>query len=597
MAQKVIQSTTQKFLEIHDVSNNFLILKNGGASLILSVNALNFGLLAEEEQDAIIYQYAGLLNSLNYPIQILIRSQSKDVTNYLHLLKDQEDKTMDRVKKQQIEQYRGFVSNLIQERNVLDKKFYVVIPASPLEMGVVSAKSVLPGVKSEDISSFEKSVILEKARNILEPKRDHLVAQFGRIGLFANQLKTEEIIQLFYNSYNPEATEGQNLTDSRNYTTPLVQPSVQGVFMNDQLSAAQGASQQKQMPSVAPNMGPVAPQAPSQQTPSGQPSQVGVQTILQPETQANNQVPTQPNNPQPSQATIQTVPQQTDQPTVQASVQQATSPTSAQTTTSQQTVRQNPPVSPSASPQPAQTKNKTAAVDPAPTQTPKQSSENTPTTTQSDSSQLVNSPKSKPVVPNTSTTPPDEQTKQDNSSSDQTSSQTQQSQQEKNLLDIPADTTQANPSVSPEDVISAVKDTQPTPTSKKPSMTTPTTTADTPDQAQQEINATLQQIGGTELPSAKQPTMNQALKPKPQPVEADSPAPQTQTSPNLQQRVPKSTTGNPNLSANGNQTESEIQNQTNKKTVASVPETPPVATQHTSNQTTQPANMPPLPEI
>lgn len=220
---QALTSTTQEFLDIYDVTDNLLLLKSGAAALIVQVMALNFGLLAEEEQDAIIYGYAGLLNSLNYPIQIVIRSQTKDVTSYLNLLKEKEDQTVSASRKEQIRQYREFVADLVQERNVLDKKFYVVIPASGIELGIVQAQSVLPGVKNPDISNFDRSIIVERANNLLEPKRDHIMAQFARIGMFSRQLQTQEIIQLFYNAYNPEASDGQKMTDSRQYTTTTVE--------------------------------------------------------------------------------------------------------------------------------------------------------------------------------------------------------------------------------------------------------------------------------------------------------------------------------------------------------------------------------------
>ncbi|MCL4208944.1 hypothetical protein KJZ63_04945 [Patescibacteria group bacterium] len=221
-----ISSTAQKFLEIHDIANDLLILKDGATALIITVSAMNFGLLAEEEQDAIIYSYAGLLNSLNYPIQIVIKSQTKDVTSYLKLLDQELEVATSHTKREWIKKYRSFVANLIRERNVLDKKFYVVIPATALEMGLLPPSTVIPGVQQPDLSTVERSVILEKAREILEPKRDHLMAQFGRIGLNARQLTTQEIIQLFYLSYNPEAAEGQQITDTNSYTTPLVRASV-----------------------------------------------------------------------------------------------------------------------------------------------------------------------------------------------------------------------------------------------------------------------------------------------------------------------------------------------------------------------------------
>ena len=233
MPDNTIHSTTQTFLDIFDITNNLVILKDGTCSLIIQVDAMNFGLLAEEEQDSIMYAYAGLLNSLNYPIQIVIHSQTKDVTSYLQILKDQEDTASNRNQQQRIRRYREFVSNLIRERNVLDKKFYVTITATPLEVGVFAPQNVLPGKAMTTINPEQRSSIIEKARNILEPKRDHLLAQFARLGLFARQLPTQEIIQFFYISYNPEAAEGQHIADTSNYTTPLVTAGVERVTMND----------------------------------------------------------------------------------------------------------------------------------------------------------------------------------------------------------------------------------------------------------------------------------------------------------------------------------------------------------------------------
>ena len=226
-SDKAISSTSQLYLDIFDIANDLVILKDGGVSLILTVTAMNFGLLAEEEQDAIIYGYAGLLNSLNYPIQILIRSQTKDVTSYINLLRAKEEETMNRNKKEQIGRYREFITDLVQERNVLDKKFYVVIPATALELGLVSTQSVIPGIKVADVSTFDRSLIMEHSKNLLEPKRDHIMAQFSRIGLLSRQLKTQELVQLFYAIYNPESSDGQKMTDSHNYTTALVEGSLE----------------------------------------------------------------------------------------------------------------------------------------------------------------------------------------------------------------------------------------------------------------------------------------------------------------------------------------------------------------------------------
>lgn len=215
-------TTTQQFLDIYDITNDVLILKNGTSAIILTVDAMNFGLLAEEEQDAIMYAYAGLLNSLNYPIQIVVQSKTKDVTGYLRKLTEQEEKTSNETMRKRIAQYRLFVANLIHERNVLDKRFYVVIPATSIEMGFLGAQTFVPGKEDFNISDVERSVVIEKASNLLEPKRDHLISQFARIGLYSRQLNTQEIIQLFYVNYNPESTEGQEIAESSAYTSGLV---------------------------------------------------------------------------------------------------------------------------------------------------------------------------------------------------------------------------------------------------------------------------------------------------------------------------------------------------------------------------------------
>ena len=145
-------TTTQQFLDIYDITNDVLILKNGTSAIILTVDAMNFGLLAEEEQDAIMYAYAGLLNSLNYPIQIVVQSKTKDVTGYLRKLTEQEEKTSNETMRKRIAQYRLFVANLIHERNVLDKRFYVVIPATSIEMGFLGAQTFVPGKEDFNIS-------------------------------------------------------------------------------------------------------------------------------------------------------------------------------------------------------------------------------------------------------------------------------------------------------------------------------------------------------------------------------------------------------------------------------------------------------------
>lgn len=226
MSDNTIKSTTQEYLDVHDITNDMVILKDGVISIIMQIGTMNFSLLAEQEQDAVMYTYGALLNSLNFPIQINIQSNIKDASRYLRLLDNRIKQSKSRAKSQLIGEYRDFIANLIRERNVLEKKFFVVIPTNAAEMGLYTAESVLPGNTKFDINNFEKTVLIEKAATILDPRRDHLISQFNRIGLFARQLDTQEIIQNFYINYNPESMEGQEVTNSESYTTPMVRASI-----------------------------------------------------------------------------------------------------------------------------------------------------------------------------------------------------------------------------------------------------------------------------------------------------------------------------------------------------------------------------------
>lgn len=221
-----LQSTTQKYLDIFDITNDLLMMQDGTCSIIMRTSAINFDLFSEEEQDATIYAYAALLNSLSFPIEIVVRSQKKDVSGYLDLLKTQEAKAYNPLQKNQIRDYRAFIEQLVKERNVLDKKFFLILTASAVEMGLLPASSLVPGMPVANKTAtptFDKYNVIEKALTILQPRRDHLQHQLARIGLMSSQLKTQEIIQLFYGIFNPEASEGQKIVNSFDYTTPLVQ--------------------------------------------------------------------------------------------------------------------------------------------------------------------------------------------------------------------------------------------------------------------------------------------------------------------------------------------------------------------------------------
>lgn len=179
-------SSTQSFLPVEDIRDDIVIMKDGSMAIILQTSAVNFDLLSETEQLAIIGSFAALLNSLSFSIQIVIRSKRLDISNYIHLLKDAETLQKNPLLQTMMQHYRQFVTNIIRNNEVLDKQFFVVISVSYLELGVV-----------KDINkNFEKGLTL------LSPRRDHIMRQLSRIGLKTTQLNTDKLVSLFYDYYN-----------------------------------------------------------------------------------------------------------------------------------------------------------------------------------------------------------------------------------------------------------------------------------------------------------------------------------------------------------------------------------------------------------
>lgn len=199
---KPITSTTQNHLPIADITNDIVAYKDGGASLVMESTSLNFGLLSEREQQAVIAAYAAMINSLSFSIQIMVRTQRKDITSYINYIDDEARKLTHPLLQQLMTEYRSFILESVKKKNVLGKRFFVVLYLSPLELGV--GKSFQSITKGDKPLPFTKSYVIKKAKITLYPRRDHLIRQAGRLGIKFRQLTTAELIDLFYAIYNPE---------------------------------------------------------------------------------------------------------------------------------------------------------------------------------------------------------------------------------------------------------------------------------------------------------------------------------------------------------------------------------------------------------
>jgi hypothetical protein len=182
-------------------------MKDYSAALVIEVSAVNFWLLSSEEQMSMVYSYASLLNSLSFPLQILILSKKMDISNYLDYLDQKINTTTDQLIKTRLQSYKEFIKNIVKKNTVLEKRFFFVISFSPLELGISGTNT----------SSLKKDYVLSRAKTSLYPKRDHLLRLLAKIGLSGAVLQKQQLVELFYNLYNPSAT-GKTLAPIESYT-------------------------------------------------------------------------------------------------------------------------------------------------------------------------------------------------------------------------------------------------------------------------------------------------------------------------------------------------------------------------------------------
>lgn len=207
-----VKASTQYFLEIEDIKDDVILLKDYSASIIIEIGAVNFWLLSAEEQSSTIYAYSSLLNSLSFPTQILILSKKMDISSYLEYLDTKANgKGITDLMKQRLLSYKEFIKTIVKKNTVLEKRFFFVVPFSPLELGVTGVNA----------TSMKKEYIIARAKTSLYPKRDHLLRLLAKIGLRANVLQKQELTELFYNLYNPSST-GRMLAPVESYTDVIM---------------------------------------------------------------------------------------------------------------------------------------------------------------------------------------------------------------------------------------------------------------------------------------------------------------------------------------------------------------------------------------
>lgn len=205
------QNSTQKYIDIASVQQDMVILNDGTVRGVLLVSSINFDLKSEDEQQAIINAYVGFLNTLNHPLQVVIQSRPLNIDEYLERLKAQEKEHTNELLRMQIADYRQFITELLTLEKIMSKKFFVIVPYS--EVGNTK-KSFSKRIGA--IFSTAKIVKLsrkkfEEVSKELDQNCNAIQAGLQSLGLNAQRLDTQALIELYYNSYNPDLFQKQPL--------------------------------------------------------------------------------------------------------------------------------------------------------------------------------------------------------------------------------------------------------------------------------------------------------------------------------------------------------------------------------------------------
>ncbi len=189
--QGPITQPTQDILEVVDIVNDLLITKNGTVCLILKTSSVNFDLLSEDEQDIKIMSFGSMVNSLDFQLQILIETKKINISKYADFLDELDTPDLSAGLKRHFTIYKQFIRNLITNKEILDKRFMIVIPYR-------TATNV-----DKNTTMDEKVKIIQNSTSYLYPKKYHIIKMLKGMGLDGEQMSTTEIAKYLYSIYNP----------------------------------------------------------------------------------------------------------------------------------------------------------------------------------------------------------------------------------------------------------------------------------------------------------------------------------------------------------------------------------------------------------
>ena len=223
-------NSTQNSLQVAEVRDGIVIMNDGSFRSVVMLKSINFDLMSQQEQEAVEYAYQGFLNSLYFPIQVFIRSQKVDLQPYIEKLDKIRSEHDNMLLAMLMEDYLVYIDQLAQQTNIMDKKFYIVIPYFPKPESAKKALSDSANFLSGIMNMFSKTEThvvvneadLEAAKNELRNRVQAVLAGLQQCGVQGLPLDTQELIELYYDTYNPDTATRQELKNFNDLTADVV---------------------------------------------------------------------------------------------------------------------------------------------------------------------------------------------------------------------------------------------------------------------------------------------------------------------------------------------------------------------------------------
>lgn len=203
--------SAQKHIPFAEIKEDTVIMKDGTLRAILMVSSINFALKNEDEQNAIVSSYVSFLNSLDFPLQIVIQSRQLFIKPYLDKLTTQEKKQTNELLRMQIADYRSFVNEMVTMGKIMSKQFYVIVPYDPLSNKKRSFWSRMSEVINPVKIIKLKETRFKSRKHDLELRIRLVESGLSSMNLEIARLDSQSLIELFYATYNPDIAFNQNL--------------------------------------------------------------------------------------------------------------------------------------------------------------------------------------------------------------------------------------------------------------------------------------------------------------------------------------------------------------------------------------------------